>query len=420
MEQLAIKIENVSKLYKLYNKPSERLYEALSITKKIYHKEFYALNNINLQINTGQAIGIIGTNGSGKSTLLKIISGVLTPTTGNVEVCGKIAALLELGAGFNPEYSGIDNIYLNGTIMGYSKDEMKERIEHIIEFADIGEFINQPVKTYSSGMFARLAFAVSINVEPDILIVDEALSVGDIRFQQKCFRKMEEIKKQKTVLMVTHDLGAVTRFCDKVIWIEKGTILDFGDPIDITKKYQAFLMQSKLSKTSDNSIHSEDSKQEYPIDIITDKFQSYGNKDSEIVGIGMFRQKSMEKIHYIKGGDNVKIVIKVINHKPLVNGIIGITVFDRLGNNVFGINSFLSNDYVDSNKEISQYECTFVMPDLNEGPYTISPAIAVGTQNEHTMVHWVYDAYEIQMVSPNTFILPGILALSNFSFKIIE
>lgn len=197
MNNIAIKIENLSKIYKLYDKPIDRLKEALSISRKKRHKDYYALNDINLEIKKGEIVGIVGTNGSGKSTILKIITGVLTPTTGTINIDGKISALLELGAGFNPEYTGIENIYLNGTMLGYSKEEMETKIPKIIEFADIGDFIYQPVKTYSSGMFARLAFAVSINVDPDILIVDEALSVGDTRFQKKCYRKMEEFKKQR-------------------------------------------------------------------------------------------------------------------------------------------------------------------------------------------------------------------------------
>ena len=190
MDKGTIEVRDLSKVYYLYDKPSDRIRETFSIRKKKYSKEHYALKNINLKINKGESIGIVGTNGSGKSTLLKLVTGVVTPTTGTIKTDGKIAALLELGAGFNPEYTGIENIYLNGTMMGYTEEEMKKRVPDIIEFADIGEFINQPVKSYSSGMFARLAFAVSINVEPDILIVDEALSVGDTRFQVKCIDKM--------------------------------------------------------------------------------------------------------------------------------------------------------------------------------------------------------------------------------------
>ena len=190
--ELMIEIQDLTKVYKMYDKPIDRLKESLSITHKQYSKDFYALNNVSFEVQKGECIGIIGTNGSGKSTLLKIITGVLNPTLGRVSVNGKISALLELGAGFNPEYTGLENIYLNGTMMGYTREEVEKKIDDILQFADIGDFVYQPVKTYSSGMFVRLAFAVAINVNPDILIVDEALSVGDYKFQSKCYRKFEE------------------------------------------------------------------------------------------------------------------------------------------------------------------------------------------------------------------------------------
>ena len=235
MNDIAIKVENLNKIYKLYNKSIDRMKEALSLSKKKYSRDHYALKNISFKIKSGETVGIIGTNGSGKSTLLKIITGVLTQTSGSVQVNGKISALLELGAGFNPEYTGIENIYLNGTMMGYSKEEMDNKVDSIIEFADIGDFINQPVKTYSSGMFARLAFAVAINVEPDILIVDEALSVGDLRFQQKCFREIEKFKKDKTVLIVSHDISTINKICNKAMWINTGKNMIYGDVDKVVK-----------------------------------------------------------------------------------------------------------------------------------------------------------------------------------------
>ena len=191
----AITVNDVTKIYRMYDKPIDRLKESLHPRHKEYHKKFYALNKISFQVKKGETVGIIGTNGSGKSTILKIITGVLSPTTGSVEVEGNISALLELGAGFNSDYTGIENIYMNGTMMGFSRKEMDEKLQDILDFADIGDFVYQPVKTYSSGMFVRLAFALAINVEPEILIVDEALSVGDVFFQSKCYRRMEEIRE---------------------------------------------------------------------------------------------------------------------------------------------------------------------------------------------------------------------------------
>ena len=216
-KKLAIEVDNVQKIYKLYDKPSDRMKEAFGFGKKKKHKLHYALKGVDMKIYQGETVGIIGTNGSGKSTILKIITGVLNPTSGRVLVNGRISALLELGAGFNMEYNGIENVYLNGTMMGFSEKEIEAKLPEILSFADIGDYVYQPVKTYSSGMFVRLAFAVAINIEPEILIVDEALSVGDVFFQAKCYHKFEEFKKMgKTIVFVSHDLSSISKYCDRV------------------------------------------------------------------------------------------------------------------------------------------------------------------------------------------------------------
>ena len=235
----AIEVDNVVKIYKLYDKPKDRLKEAFGFGKKQAHKLHYALNGVSLQIRKGETAGIIGTNGSGKSTLLKIITGVLNPTSGRVRVEGRISALLELGAGFNMEYNGIENVYLNGTMMGFSQKEIDEKLPAILKFADIGDYVNQPVKTYSSGMFVRLAFAVAINIEPEILIVDEALSVGDVFFQAKCYHKFEEFKKLgKTIVFVSHDLSSISKYCDRVFLLNRGTLLGEGSPKEMIDAYK--------------------------------------------------------------------------------------------------------------------------------------------------------------------------------------
>ncbi|KNZ43087.1 ABC transporter ATP-binding protein [Acetobacterium bakii] len=250
MSDLAIKIENVTKIYRLYKKPMDRLKESMSFfRKKEYHHKFYALNNINLEIKKGDSIGIVGKNGSGKSTLLKIIAGVLTQTEGQVMVDGKVSALLELGTGFNPEYTGIENIYANGLIMGYSKEEMDTKLDDIVNFAQIGEYIDQPVKTYSSGMFARLAFATAINVDPEILIVDEVLAVGDAKFQIKCINKMEEFKASgKTVLFVSHTLEQIKRFCTKGVWIDQGEMRMFDDVTHVIDMYESEMLKESMAQ----------------------------------------------------------------------------------------------------------------------------------------------------------------------------
>ncbi len=250
MSEIAIKIENVTKVYRLYHKPLDRVKESMSFfKKKQYHRKFYALNDISLNIYKGESIGIIGKNGSGKSTLLKVIAGVLTQTEGQAVVNGKVSALLELGTGFNPEYTGIENIYANGLIMGYSESEMDEKLDDIVNFAEIGQYIHQPVKTYSSGMFARLAFATAINVDPEILIVDEVLAVGDAKFQIKCINKMEEFKSSgKTVLFVSHTLEQIKRFCTKCAWIDKGSLKKYGEVSEIIDDYETEMLKESMEQ----------------------------------------------------------------------------------------------------------------------------------------------------------------------------
>ena len=261
MNNIAIEMSNLSKSYKLYEKPIDRLKEAFSGNQGKYCTEKKVLNQINLQIKSGEVVGIIGTNGAGKSTLLKIVTGVLTPSSGNLKVNGKTAALLELGTGFNPEFTGIKNIFLNGSMMGFSHDEMEQKLGSIIDFADIGDFIYHPVKTYSSGMFARLAFAVAINVDPEILIVDEALSVGDLRFQMKCMDKMKSMMDSGiTVLFVSHDINAIRRLCTKTIWLKEGNIQAYGETNKVCDQYMDFLKLGEfdsIEKIADNTVAAE-------------------------------------------------------------------------------------------------------------------------------------------------------------------
>ena len=242
-KQLAIDVRGVKKVYKLYDKPSDRMKEAFGLLKNRPPKKHYALKGVDLQIHAGETVGIIGTNGSGKSTILKIITGALNPSEGEVKVNGRISALLELGAGFNMEYNGIENVYLNGTMMGFSRKEIDAKLPAILDFADIGDYVYQPCKTYSSGMFVRLAFAVAINIEPEILIVDEALSVGDVFFQAKCYHKFEEFKKMgKTIVFVSHDLSSISKYCDRVYLLNKGSLLGEGGPKEMIDAYKRVLV----------------------------------------------------------------------------------------------------------------------------------------------------------------------------------
>ena len=275
MENIKIQVKNVSKKFKMYNSSKDKLVEAFDPLKRVRHTEFAALTDISFDVEEGEIIGIVGRNGSGKSTLLKIITGILNPTTGEVKVSGRISSLLELGTGFNMEYTGIDNIYFYGTLMGLKKSEIDSRLNDIIEFAEIGDYIGQVVKTYSSGMFARLAFSCAINVDPDILIVDEILSVGDMRFQAKCFNKFKEFKKRGvTILYVGHDVGMMRTFCDRCIWLNNGQMVADGEPVFITSKYTEFMYAddesdfTEYKKFDANTLKEVSEKKEENVDTI--------------------------------------------------------------------------------------------------------------------------------------------------------
>lgn len=286
MDSNAITISDLTKCYRLYEKPFDRVKETFSFSGSKYSKEKCVLDHINLEMKKGDVVGIVGTNGAGKSTLLKLVTGVLTPTSGTININGKIAALLELGTGFNPEFTGIKNIYLNGTMMGFTHAEMDTKVQGIIDFADIGDFIYQPVKTYSSGMFARLAFAVAINVEPDILIVDEALSVGDLRFQMKCMDKMKSMMDSGvTVLFVSHDINAIRRLCTKGLWLKDGKIEAYGDTNRICDQYLDYLKMCDMQDEDQNEEQEESLQNEYTYEELSE-FKA-GSKESvgEISGI---------------------------------------------------------------------------------------------------------------------------------------
>lgn len=359
MSEIAIKVSNLTKVYKLYEKPTLRLKEALSITKKKYHKDFMALNDVSFEIKKGEMLGIIGKNGAGKSTILKIITGVLSPTSGNVEINGKISALLELGAGFNPEYSGIENVYLNGTMIGFTKEEMDKKIDDIISFADIGDFINQPVKTYSSGMFARLAFAVAINVEPDILIVDEALSVGDVFFQAKCYKKLEDLKNSgKTILFVTHDMGSVMKYCNRAIIFNHGTIVAEGEPAEMIDIYKKILVgqfdgdekdvDDLIEKdTPTELIDKAKNKEPEKADKIWKDFmllnpnsQIYGDKRAEIIDFGIFDDEG-EVTNTVYKFKKFSIKLKIRFNETIENPIFAFSIKDIKGMEITGTNTII-------------------------------------------------------------------------------
>lgn len=322
MSEIAIQVKHLDKMYKLYNKPSDRLRETLGL--KVPVREHYALRDVNFQVERGETVGIIGTNGSGKSTILKIITGVLNPTAGEVTVNGRISALLELGAGFNMEYTGIENVYLNGTMMGFSREEVDARLQDILDFADIGDFVYQPVKSYSSGMFVRLAFAVAINIDPEILIVDEALSVGDVFFQAKCYSKFEEFKKMgRTILFVSHDLSSISRYCDRVILLNKGVKMEEGSPKQMVDMYKQLLVGQDPAKADENK---ETQKENWSEQFqVNPNMLEYGSKLAEIVDFAVLDEKGL-CTNTIEKGSSFQIKMKVVFHENIQEPIMAYTL----------------------------------------------------------------------------------------------
>jgi len=393
-----IKIDNISKKYRLYKSPSDRFKEAFHPFRKKYHKDFFALKNISFEVNKGDVIGIIGKNGAGKSTLLKILTGVLTQSEGTYEMQGRISALLELGGGINPEYTGMENIYFNGSIIGLSKEEVDEKIQDIIDFADIGHFINIPVKTYSSGMAVRLAFAIAINIDPDILIVDEALSVGDVRFQQKSLRKMRELMdKAKAILFVTHDMGTVLNFCNKVVWLKDGEVFKVGEPKDICKQYLSYMAFEDVGKEGDEEqekpeekVHGENEIRR----ISTNQFESYGEEGAKIEQIAFYNSNDFTHIDNFEGNENCSLEYNISAKEHIKHPIYGFILKDSYGNQITGMNTFVYETSVEPLLKESKkiIKISFKLPNLKNGTYTISPALAEGSMENHIQHHWIHDA----------------------------
>ena len=409
MEDIAIKVEHLSKMYKLYDKPSDRFKEALGLTKKKLYAEHYALDDVNFDVKVGETVGIIGTNGSGKSTILKIITGVLNPTGGSVTVNGRISALLELGAGFNMEYTGIENIYLNGTMIGFSREEIDAKMQDILDFADIGEFVNQPVKTYSSGMFVRLAFAVAINIEPEILIVDEALSVGDVFFQSKCFKKFEEFKKMgKTILIVSHDLGSISKYCDRVILLNKGKKAAEGSPKKIVDLFKKLLVGVNIGEDDESSENStavvavgDDSvdtrwKDNYTIN---PKINEYGNRKAEIIDFAIIDENGVYTSSIMKGTP-FKIRSKVKFNESVVDPIFTYTFKTIKGTDITGTNTMFEKVSVGTTKPGDVYVATFEQDmSLQGGEYLLSISCTGFVEGELTVYHRMYDVINITVIS---------------------
>lgn len=398
---VAIKVEHLSKVYKLYDRNRDRLKEALHIGKNINSHEYYALNDVNLEVHTGETVGIIGTNGSGKSTILKIITGVLNPTEGEVTINGRISALLELGAGFNMEFTGIENIYLNGTMIGFSEEEIDAKLDSILEFADIGDFVYQKVKTYSSGMFVRLAFAVAINIDPEILIVDEALSVGDVFFQNKCYRKFEEFKKQgKTILFVSHDLGSISKYCDRVILLERGKKIGEGEPKEIIDMYKKVLVgQLDLQADTRKSASISEGKKWKDSMQLNPNFDEYGSGLAEFEDYCAYDNTGTITNAIIKG-EEFTVKVKVRFFETIQDPIFALSFKNMQGTEITGTNTMFEKITTGTPGPGDVYTVTFTQEmSLQGGEYLISLGCVGYREGEFTVYHRLYDVFNLTCIS---------------------
>ena len=401
--EIAIEIRNLTKVYKLYARNRDRIKEALHLSKNINYREHYALNNVSMNVYTGETVGIIGTNGSGKSTILKIITGVLNATRGDVIINGRISALLELGAGFNMEYTGLENIYLNGTMIGFTEEEIDEKLDDILEFADIGDFINQKVKTYSSGMFVRLAFAVAINIDPEILIVDEALSVGDVFFQNKCYRKFEEFKKQgKTILFVSHDLSSISKYCDRVILLEKGNKIGEGSPKEIIDMYKKVLV-GQLDRQMDT--HKSEKLAAGDRKMWKDRMELNPNKDEYGSGLAEFEDycaydKTGEITNTIIKGEEFTVKMKIRFFDTIQDPIFAVSFKNMQGTEITGTNTMFEKLTTGTPKAGDVMTATFTQKmSLQGGEYLVSLGCVGYRDGNFTVYHRLYDVFNLTVIS---------------------
>lgn len=454
----AISVQNVSKAYRIWRDPAARLKAPIwkilhglfpfgsrwEERAKRYYKDFYALKNISFEVRKGEALAIIGRNGSGKSTLLQMIAGTLTPTEGTIAVNGRVAGLLELGSGFNPEFTGLENVYLNASVLGLTRQEIDARLNDILDFADIGDFIGQPVKTYSSGMTMRLAFAVIAHVDADILIVDEALAVGDVFFVQKCMRFIRKFQEKGTLLLVTHDTGSVQSLCQKAVWLHHGECRGQGTSKTITESYLEAVYAEKQGVTlfTKKKLTANDTKPLQEKNPVVDQRAAYINNsnlrnDLEIFdfnpnssGFGaggavieevkLLDAKSRSKLAYGVGGEEVVVAITALAKIQLDKPIIGFLLKNHLGQVVFAENTYLSHE-----KQLTAVRCgekiqasfEFVMPHMPSGDYVITAAIANGTQESHVQHHWLHDAVAIRIHASH--ILHGLIGVPMRKIEIL-
>ncbi len=405
----AVVTQGLGKTFRLYQRPQDRLLQWF-FPKRRYFREFHALHDVNVRVNKGETIGIIGRNGSGKSTLLQLICGTLTPSTGSVGVNGRVAALLELGAGFNPEFTGRENAIMNATILGLSREEIDARLEAMFDFAEIGDFVDQPVKTYSSGMYVRLAFSVIAHVDADILIIDEALSVGDALFTQKCMRYLRRFRETGTILFVSHDSAAVMNLCQRAIWLDKGEVRQQGDAKSVCEAYLAMLFgsenaggEARASTRADPSqwvdlrktlLNASTLRNDLEVFRFDETRAGFGSGKARITDV-RFQTDDGQPLNWVVGGEIVTVAITVAAQQDLQRPIVGFYVKDRLGQTLFGDNTYLSyaqRPFGVATGARFTARFRFTLPYLPVGDYSLAAAIAEGTQQEHVQHHWVHDA----------------------------
>ncbi|CAH0196722.1 ABC transporter ATP-binding protein [Stenotrophomonas lactitubi] len=420
---VVIDVQGVGKSYHMYERPSHRLLQALAGKRKSFYKDFWALRGVSFSIRRGQTVGIVGRNGSGKSTLLQMIAGTLNPTEGHITVKGRVAALLELGSGFNPEFTGRENVYLNATILGLTRPQIEARMDSILAFADIGEFIDQPVRSYSSGMSVRLAFAVIAHVDADILIIDEALAVGDAFFSQKCMRFLREFQKNGTLLFVSHDAAAVTNLCESAVWLQNGQMRLSGTSQQVIEAYmteqhvvgrrEAGVEDVKVEKksrrlASDAPDFRHDALREAGVSnrIALFEFdpenvgQEFGTQGARIVDVALTDQDGAP-LGMAEGGELVRLRVRVELMQSLHSLIVGFYVKDRLGQRLFGDNSYFAcKDAPVGGQAGESVVASFLfrMPVMPSGSYMIDAAVASGDQHDHTQQHWIHDALEFRAI----------------------
>lgn len=399
MQEIAIKADKISKVYRLYARPSDRFREAVN-PKKRRSTDHHALKDVDLTIYKGETVGIIGTNGSGKSTMLKIITGVLSPTSGQISVDGRISALLELGAGFNMEYNGIENIYLNGTMMGFSKKEIDDRLQDILDFADIGEYVYQPCKTYSSGMFVRLAFAVAINIDPEILIVDEALSVGDVFFQAKCYHKFEEFKAMgKTILFVSHDLTSIAKYCDRVVLLNDGVKLREGGPKEIIDAYKQVLVGQYAEAEGSDGTAGDAADSAVSSASINPELLEYGDGRALIRDYYITDRNGLKTTAIIKG-EPFTIHFSTDFTEDIPGPIFAFTIKNIKGTEITGTNTMYEKTFLEPVKKGETKTVTFTQDmNLQGGEYLLSLGCTGYEKDDFVVYHRLYDVINLTVIS---------------------